>query len=184
MECLRVWHFHSCLSCSASGKVLPFTPSFPRSRTSADQSSPSSFFGRILPNYAADQFGRFNVMILSVVLSAILVFGIWLPAPGTGALYAFAALFGFSSGASIGLGTVLVASISPMDELGVRLGIILVMAGIATLTGPPAAGGIVAAAGGSYTGACLMSGLSFIVSAVAMVLVRAQVGGWKLSAQV
>lgn len=123
-------------------------------------------------------------MIISLILSTIFVCGIWLPVLGTGALYAFAALFGFSSGANIGLGTVLVASISPMDEVGVRLGIVLVMAAIATLTGPPAAGGIVAAEGGNYVGASLMSGISFVAATIGMVCVRVRIGDWNLSTKV
>lgn len=71
-----------------------------------------------------------------------------------------------------------------MDEIGLRLGLILVMAAVATLTGPPAGGAITVANGGSYTGTCIMSGLSFVITLVGFIVVRTRVGGWKVTANV
>ena len=61
--------------------------------------------GRILPNYFADRYGVFNVMILTTVACSIFIFGLWLPASNIGepAITAFVVLFGFWSGSSISL---------------------------------------------------------------------------------
>jgi MFS family permease len=142
-----------------------------------------SFFGRTVPNYFADKFGRFSVTVVMVLLSAIFVLGLWLPGRGNGALYAFAVLFGISSGAGIGLGPVLISSVSPMSELGTRMGIMLGAASFAILTSPPIAGAIVTAQGGSYTGACVFSGVSFAISASLMAYLRMNLSGWKFAAK-
>src|SRR5262249_32724609 len=53
-----------------------------------------SVVGRFAPSLLADRFGRFNVIIITIALSAATVLGIWLPAGGSrGALVAFAVLF-------------------------------------------------------------------------------------------
>lgn len=75
-----------------------------------------------MPNYVADNVGRFNVMLAMTSLSAILVLAFWLPARGNGALITFAAPFGIASGAIIGLVPVLTFSISRMNEMGYQMG--------------------------------------------------------------
>ncbi|KAM5377374.1 hypothetical protein ACJZ2D_005055 [Fusarium nematophilum] len=144
----------------------------------------ASFFGRTVPNYFADKLGRFNVMMAMVFLSAILILALWLPGRSNGAIIGFAVLFGFSSGAGIGLGPVLVASISPIEELGFRMGTIMSLAAIGTLTSPPIAGAIVAADGGRYRFAALFGGVNFLIATFGMGLLRVRLGGWKLSAKI
>lgn len=72
-----------------------------------------SFVGRTVPNYIAEKVGRFTVMIVMTILTATVVLALWLPGRGNGASITFAVLFRVTSGAAIGLGPVLVASISP-----------------------------------------------------------------------
>lgn len=129
----------------------------------------------------ADKVGRFNVMVVMVLLSAIVVLALWLPGRGDGAFVAFAVLFGLTSGAGIGLGPVLMASISPEGELGFRMGTIMSIAAIGTLTSPPIAGAIVANDGGSYTYAAVFSGVNFLIAALGIGLLRVRIGGWKVT---
>lgn len=75
-------------------------------------------------------------MVAMTLVSAILSLALWLPGRSNGAMVAFAVLVGFSSGAGIGLGPVLIASISPMSELGTRVGTILAIAAVGTVTSP------------------------------------------------
>ena len=114
-------------------------------------------------------------------LSALVVLALWLPGRGDGAFISFAVLFGITSGAGIGLGPVLIASISPMQELGFRMGTVLAIAAVGALTSPPIAGAIIAHGGGSYTWACVFSGLNFIVAAAGIFLLRGRLCDWKLS---
>lgn len=143
-----------------------------------------SFIGRTVPNIVADRIGRFNVMVLMTLWSAILVLGLWLPGRGNGAIITFATLFGISSGAGIGLGPVLITSISPMKELGYRLGTILAIAAVATLTSPPIGGAIVAHESGDYNYACVFSGVSFLATTVGILVLRIRLAGWKLIANI
>ncbi|KAF7160151.1 hypothetical protein CNMCM5623_005666 [Aspergillus felis] len=144
----------------------------------------ASFFGRTVPNYIADKVGRFNVMLVMTSLSAILVLALWLPARGNGALITFAALFGITSGAIIGLGPVLVVSISPMSELGYRMGTVLAFAAVGTLTSPPIGGAIAADSGGSYTYTCVFSGVSFILGTLGLAALRVRLSGWRLTTKI
>lgn len=141
----------------------------------------ASFFGRTVPNYIADKVGRFNVMLVMTTLSATLVLALWLPARGNGALITFAALFGITSGAIIGLGPVLIVQISPMSELGYRVGTVLAFAAVGTLTSPPIGGAIAASDGGSYTYTCVFSGVSFLLGTVGLAALRVRLSGWGLT---
>ncbi|EAW15403.1 putative monocarboxylate transporter [Aspergillus fischeri NRRL 181] len=144
----------------------------------------ASFFGRTMPNYIADKVGRFNVMLVMTSLSAILVLALWLPARGNGALITFAALFGITSGAIIGLGPVLIVSISPMSELGYRMGTVLAFAAVGTLTSPPIRGAIAADSGGSYTYTCVFSAVSFILGTIGLAALRVRLSGWGLTTKI
>jgi predicted MFS family arabinose efflux permease len=59
--------------------------------------SAAGFPGRIVPNYFADRYGVFNVMILTAVACIASIFGLWLNAHriGDGAIIAFAVLWAF-----------------------------------------------------------------------------------------
>ncbi|EZF32325.1 hypothetical protein H101_04079 [Trichophyton interdigitale H6] len=144
----------------------------------------ASFIGRTVPNYIGDRIGRFNVMIVMTIFSAILVLALWLPGRSMGAIFAFAALFGISSGAGIGLGLPLIAVVSPMKELGYRMGMIVSIASIATLTSPPIGGAIVARDGGSFTYPCVFSGVSFFVSLVGYTALRVRLGGSRFTVKI
>ncbi|KAH6900071.1 major facilitator superfamily domain-containing protein [Thelonectria olida] len=141
----------------------------------------ASFFGRTVPNLVADKVGRFNVMIVMVLLSAVVVLALWLPGRGDCAFITFAVLFGITSGAGIGLGPVLVTNISPPEELGFRLGTVMAIAAIGTLTSPPIAGAIVSDDGGSYRFAAVFSGVNFLLAAVGIGWLRVRLAGWNLS---
>lgn len=62
-----------------------------------------SLFGRVLPGYVGDKVGRYNTMIVLCTLTAVFVLGLWIPASGNATLIAFAAIYGFGSGAFVSL---------------------------------------------------------------------------------
>jgi MFS family permease len=143
-----------------------------------------SFIGRTVPNILADKYGRFNVMAIMILFSTIIILGLWLPGHSKAAIIVFAALFGIGSGAGIGLGPVLVMNISPMSEVGYRMGGVMAIAGIGTLTSPPIGGAIVARCGGSYVYACVFSGISYTVALVGIITLRGRISGWKIAVRV
>jgi len=148
-------------------------------------SGTTSFFGRTIPNLIADKVGRFNIMILTSILSAILCLALWLPGRGIGPSIAFAILFGFSTGAVIGLGPVLLVMISPMSEMGTRMGTYVAFAAVGTLTSPPIGNTIAAATpGGTYVYTALFAGVNFLIAAVGLWVLRTRLGGWGLRSRV
>lgn len=61
-----------------------------------------SFFGRLIPNFAGDKLGRFNITVFTYAACAILLF-CWTAAVSNAAIMFWIAFFGFSSGAAFSL---------------------------------------------------------------------------------
>lgn len=82
----------------------------------------------------------------------------------------------------IGLSPVLIMSISPMKEVGDRMGTIFLMAGVGALTGPPIGGAIARRIeSGNYDFAAVFSGASYFLAPIFIAILRARLVGWKLS---
>jgi MFS family permease len=78
-----------------------------------------SFFGRWVPGFLSDRFGRFNVMILTISLCALTVLGLWLPAQNSKVIIIiFAITFGFASGGNLGLIPVCLSQLCPVEKYG------------------------------------------------------------------
>ncbi|KXX78516.1 putative transporter MCH4 [Madurella mycetomatis] len=107
----------------------------------------ASIIGRTVPNAIADKVGHYNMMIAMAGLTGVLVLALWIPASGNAATIVFTALFGIASGAGIGLTPVLIAHISPIQQIGTRTGTCYSIAALAALTGSPIGGAILAATG-------------------------------------
>lgn len=138
-----------------------------------------------MPNVLADKYGRFNVMIIMVMFTTIVILVVWLPGRSDATSIVFAALFGLGSGACLGLGPVLIMAISPMNEVGFRMGTIFAVAGIGCLTGPPIGGAIVdATKNGDYDFACVFSGVAYFISLILIIWLRGRVVGWNIAAKV
>lgn len=142
----------------------------------------ASVFGRTVPGYIADKIGRFNVMILTTFLSAILVLALWLPSRGNVPVIIFSALYGFGSGAFVSLAPAVVAQISDLREVGVRNGTFFAIISFAALTGTPIGGALVPnVLHGSYTRLQIFSGVVMFAGATLFVAARTVVGGFKLN---
>lgn len=120
-------------------------------------------------------------MIVMSCLTTILILALWLPATGNAPIIVFAALFGISSGAGIGLSPALCAQISPIKEIGVRTGAAFTFAALAALTGSPIGGQIIAASQGSFRYAILFGGVSCAIGTALFVLTRISVAGVKIT---
>ncbi|TFY68486.1 hypothetical protein EVG20_g3538 [Dentipellis fragilis] len=78
----------------------------------------SSIPGRILPNIFANKYGGFNLLIVSCVACAALIFGLY-GIDSVGSITVFAILYGFFSGAFLSLLSPAVASLSKdQGEIG------------------------------------------------------------------
>ncbi|KAI0634088.1 MFS general substrate transporter [Trametes polyzona] len=97
---------------------------------------------RILPGYIADKVGTMNVFIPCAVICSVLILALWLTAHNTGAIVAFAALYGLFSGGFVSLLPTYIAKISPRERYGARLGSVYMIVGVATLVGSPTGGAL------------------------------------------
>lgn len=78
-----------------------------------------SFFGRWIPGFTADYMGRFNTMILAVLLCLLSTACLWFPAGDNIAmLVSYAFIFGFASGSNISLTPVCVGQICKTEHYG------------------------------------------------------------------
>jgi MFS family permease len=125
-----------------------------------------SVFGRILPGLLADQFGRFNMMVICSTASTIVTLALWLPGHNNAATICFAAIFGFFSGSFVSLTPALVVEVSPPAEIGHRTGVLYCLISIGVLTGSPIAGALVRTDGNQYTYLKIFAGATMAAGSV------------------
>ena len=135
-----------------------------------------SVFGRVLPGFLADKFGRFNFMMICTTVSGILTLALWLPGHNNAASICFAAFFGFFSGSYVSLTPALVVEVSPPQDIGHRTGILYFFISIGVLTGSPIAGALVDTDGGQYTYLKIFAGATMMAGAVLVAVLRFYIG--------
>ena len=101
-----------------------------------------------------------------------------------GGLYAFAAIYGSGSAVIQALWPAIIGKCSKEPDLkkaGVRMGMAFTIVSFASLTGPPLAGALIQRMGGSYVGANIWAGTSFMVGGCLLLATRwTLVGGdWR-----
>ena len=137
--------------------------------------------GRFLPGLLADRLGRFNVMVLTSIVCAILTLSLWfLSGDNENAIIAYSVLFGFWSGAAISLTPVCISQVCATEDYGKRNGTTFTVSSIGTLTGIPIAGAIQQRDGGDYGGLIIFGGVMYLAAAFAFVIARVVCRGWSL----
>ena len=151
----------------------------------------ASFFGRWIPGFLSDRFGRFNLMILTVGLCLISTFTLWLPAckifdiphPAVKPLViVYSIIFGFASGSNISLVPACVGQLCGTQEYGRYYATCYTIVSFGTLTGIPIAGALVKADGGSYWGLVVWTGLNYVASLITYGAARVVMVGWAWNA--
>ncbi|KEY67123.1 hypothetical protein S7711_09539 [Stachybotrys chartarum IBT 7711] len=129
----------------------------------------SSCFGRILPGYAADRMGRFNTLLLMLGFTLVIMLAVWLPfgTNSIGALYVFAALFGFGTGSWMALTPACIGQLCEAKNFGRYYGNLYFVASIATLVCIPISGELVEIVGaramiGFFCAVLALSSVSFV----------------------
>ncbi|KAK1239871.1 hypothetical protein MKX08_007313 [Trichoderma sp. CBMAI-0020] len=140
-----------------------------------------SLFGRIFSGFAGDRFGRYNVFVTVCYLASVFVLALWIPAATTAARIAFAAIFGFFSGAYVALIAALVVQISPATEMGFRMGLSFFVLSFGGLTTNPISGAILEGPLG-WLGPKIFSGVFCVVGTTFVFAARIKQTGWKLNA--
>jgi len=145
-----------------------------------------SSLGRYLPGIFADIVGRFNAMILTLLLCGLTTLSLWLPAallPSSSSaikplVIVYAALFGFASGSNISLTPVCVGQLCKTTEYGRYYATCYTAVSFGTLTGIPIAGALLQACSGGYLGVILFTGGCYVLSLVSFLLARHEKVGW------
>lgn len=143
--------------------------------------SATSIIGRIVPAWAGDRLGRFNVTIFFTLLSALFTLVLWIPAPenNSGARMAYAALYGITSGVFVSLMPTLVVEVCPdMRQVGVFSGATYLAASPAILIAQPIGGALVRGDDGvgiveMYVGMKVFAGLMMGIGGLLFVVARA-----------
>ncbi|KIK56226.1 hypothetical protein GYMLUDRAFT_76191 [Collybiopsis luxurians FD-317 M1] len=100
----------------------------------------TSIVGRVSPGLIAFRVGRFNLMWISTVLSAVLLFALWYTSFDQTNLIIFVVLYGIVAGPFFTLIPPCVASITPIEKVGARLGSMYAFMASACLAGTPIGG--------------------------------------------
>ncbi|KAL4735849.1 major facilitator superfamily domain-containing protein [Aspergillus similis] len=103
-----------------------------------------SLLGRVLPGFAADQLGRFNVLLCLVAVTMVAMAAVWLPF-GTrdeATLYAVVAVFGFGSGGWLSLAPVCAGQLCSTEEYGRYYGTVYFVAAFGVLLTVPIGGAL------------------------------------------
>lgn len=137
--------------------------------------------GRFLPGLLADRVGRFNMMVLTSIICALLTLALWFSASDNlAAIICYAVLFGFWSGAAISLTPVCISQVCATEDYGKRNGTTFTISSIGTLTGIPIAGAIQRRDGGEYGGLIIFGGVLYLAAAIAFAVARGICRGWSV----
>ena len=127
-------------------------------------SNAASFIGRILAACVADRIG---VMIpsLTCAFSSAIICLTWVAVSDYGGVVVFSVLYGFFSGALIGLPSAILPYVSPVNVLGTRMGMTWALAGVALLIGSPIAGALIDLESSDFVGAQWFCGVMVLAGA-------------------
>ncbi|KAI0437331.1 major facilitator superfamily domain-containing protein [Xylaria telfairii] len=140
----------------------------------------ASVIGRALPGWWADRIGPFNSNMVSIGITIFACFVVWLPfGKTTPGLVVFAILFGFSTGNNIAITPVCVSRLCHTQHYGRYYATCYTIVSIACLIGIPIAGSIVAATNGEYWSLIVFTGLTQVLSLIAIYAAKVASIGWK-----
>ncbi|KAJ6779799.1 hypothetical protein PWT90_01491 [Aphanocladium album] len=140
----------------------------------------SSLPGRIIPGYYADKIGSINVQTTVAFFSAILTFCLY-AIHNTAGLVVFSIIYGFFSGAFMGLPAAGIVSLSDdKSKIGIRIGMTLGTVGFGVLVSNPIAGAIVGH-NNNWIGLISWCGALLFASSICLVASRVSKVGWGLT---
>ncbi|KAK9379679.1 major facilitator superfamily domain-containing protein [Kockiozyma suomiensis] len=102
-----------------------------------------SFAGRLYSGMLSDKIGKFSVFFLVTLLSGLVVLPFWYLVNEESWIVVVAVAYGFASGGVLAMYPALVAQISPVTEIGTRLGSLSAAIAFGALASLPIAGALV-----------------------------------------
>lgn len=128
-----------------------------------------SFVGRLIAGPIADRIGVWKVFGAASMFSALFVLAFWTGRVGPGGAIAGMVLYGMSSGAWLTMVTAATSSISPVSQIGMRIGTLWTVSSISSLVGPVICGALISAGGGKFTYAGVFTGVLMAIGACIIV---------------
>ncbi|KAF2171557.1 hypothetical protein M409DRAFT_63791 [Zasmidium cellare ATCC 36951] len=127
-----------------------------------------SAFGKVLPGFVADRWGKFNILSCSAAAASIVAF-CWTSATSTAGIFVWAGIYGFASGGILSLEIAAATSLAPKDKVSTALGVCFGSTALAQLFGPPISGQILTH---GYTPVSIWCGAVLIAGFVALLAAR------------
>ncbi|TVY42503.1 Aspyridones efflux protein [Lachnellula subtilissima] len=136
--------------------------------------------GRIIPAILADGYiGPVKTLLPFVFMGSIVLYS-WITVRSLGGLIPFIILYGIAGAAIQGLFPSALASLTDdPKQKGVRMGMVLSIAGLGSLAGPPIAGALITTDGGGFLYAQIFGGTMMMGGAI--ILSLDQLIAWKMS---
>lgn len=119
-----------------------------------------------------------------MVITTILVLGMWIPSSSNAALIVFAALFGFTSGCIVSVIPACVATLSDVRQIGVRTGTLFTFVALAVLAGSPIGGQLLILDKGKFVKLQIFAGVMMAAGCVPFGVLRMLLAGGKLKVKV
>ncbi|KAK9447997.1 major facilitator superfamily domain-containing protein [Limtongia smithiae] len=134
-----------------------------------------SFAGRLFSGIASDRIGKFSVFFFVTLLSGLIAFPLWYLSESEGVIVLVSIAYGFASGGVLAMYPALVAQISPVTEIGTRLGSLSAAIAFAALASLPVAGAIVGsdATAPNFGGMQIYAGVAMLGGAGIALLAKA-----------
>ncbi|KAL1409205.1 hypothetical protein Q8F55_006038 [Vanrija albida] len=123
-----------------------------------------SCIGRMVAGPIAMKFGIWSTYGTFGFLTSFTVIAMWTGAPvGSAGAVIGLLLYGLTSGGTITLTSASMASISPIQQIGMRFSMLWTGVGLGVLIGPPIAGKLITIADGNFKWAGVFSGITLFV---------------------
>ncbi|KAH8887316.1 MFS general substrate transporter [Thozetella sp. PMI_491] len=140
----------------------------------------ASVLGRTFPGFVSDRFGRFNTILVTLILCVITLLALWLPARDSRPmLIAFCAMFGFVSGSNLSLAPVCLGQLCDSRDYGRYLSTAMMLGSFGTLSGVPIGGALVGLGGeAGWMAMILFASASYAMAFVCFGAARVLAVGW------
>jgi MFS family permease len=140
--------------------------------------------GRVIPAMVASRFGPLNIMIPLSLVSGLILF-CWTGVRTHTEIIIFDVFYGFIMASAQGMFPPSLGSLTEdLSKMGVRMGMVFSICGLAVLIGNPLAGALITLYGGRYLYAQLFSGAAMTLGVIFLTAARVIKTDWKVSARV
>ncbi|KAI7920068.1 hypothetical protein M0657_006794 [Pyricularia oryzae] len=129
----------------------------------------ASAVGRVTAGWWGDYIGVFNSNLITILISSISAFAIWLPfGSQTAGIVSFVVIFGLANGNTTSITPVCVGKLCDTQSYGRYYATAYTIGSVGSLIGIPIGGAIIKAAGGSYWGVILLTGVMYALAFVSL----------------